>query len=88
MLAGAVVFDNGRVMHTQYLSSSEPGRAVGALDLVIDHVIEQARENRRFCSFGISTEQGGGPLNEGLIRQKEGFGGRGFTHDTYELSIQ
>ena len=38
--------------------------------------------------FGISTEQGGRYLNEGLIFQKEGFGARTVVYDTYELNIE
>ena len=37
--------------------------------------------------FGTSTENGGHLLNEKLIFQKEGFGGRGIVYDTYEWSL-
>ena len=40
-----------------------------------------------YIDFGTSTEQGGTYLNEGLIKQKEGFGGRAVVYDTYELNI-
>lgn len=87
LLAGALVFDFGRVVHTQYLAVSEEGRRVGALDFLIDNLIEKVFFNRSFFSFGISTEQHGNILNEGLQRQKEGFGARAIMHDTYLLSL-
>ena len=40
-----------------------------------------------FLDFGISTEDGGQVLNEGLAFQKEGFGGRTICYDTYTLPL-
>lgn len=36
-------------------------------------------------AVAISAEDGGRYLNEGLIAQKEGFGGRTVVYETYEL---
>jgi hypothetical protein len=80
--AGTIVYDYGTVWHTQYLASSIAGRQLGALDLVIDRVISEARRNGvARLSFGISTEHQGRYLNEGLLFQKEGFGARPIVHD-------
>jgi len=87
LLAGAIIYDFGHVVHTQYLASSDAGREVGALDFVLAYLIENVFANRNYFSFGISTEQNGQYLNEGLIFQKEGFGGRGVVHDFYELEL-
>jgi len=87
MLAGTLVFDFGHVAHTQYMASSDEGRAVGALDLALAHLLENAFSGHRYLSFGVSTEQDGKYLNEGLAFQKEGFGGRGLVHDFYELEL-
>ena len=40
-----------------------------------------------YLDFGISTEQDGKWLNEGLIFQKEGFGGRAVCYDQYALRL-
>lgn len=88
MLAGTLVYDFGDVAHTQYLASSDEGRAVGALDLALVYLLESAFAGHRYLSFGISTEQDGKYLNEGLAFQKEGFGGRGIVHDFYELDLK
>lgn len=87
LLAGAIIYDFGHIVHTQYLASSDAGREVGALDFVLAHLIEHTFADRTYFSFGISTEQNGHHLNEGLIFQKEGFGGRGVVHDFYELDL-
>lgn len=87
LLAGALIYDFGNVVHSQYLASSDEGQAVGALDFVLAHLMDDVFSQRQFFNFGISTERGGLHLNEGLIFQKEGFGGRGIVHDTYEMAL-
>lgn len=87
MLAGALIYDFGHVAHTQYLASSVEGKTVGALDFLLGHLLDQTFSERQFFSFGISTEQQGHYLNEGLVFQKEGFGGRAVVHDFYELEL-
>jgi hypothetical protein len=87
MLAASLVYDFGHVVHTQYLAASDYGRKIGALDFLLMTLIEETFAERRYFSFGISTEQNGTVLNEGLIRQKEGFGARGIVHDFYEINL-
>lgn len=88
LLAGTVIYDFGHVVHTQYLATSGEGKEIGALDFVLAHLIEKIFADRQYFSFGISTEQSGKHLNEGLIFQKEGFGARGVVHDFYEWNFQ
>lgn len=88
LLAGALVYDFGAVAHTQYLASSDEGRELGALDFVLANLRDKVFLDRRYLSFGISTEHDGRYLNEGLIFQKEGFGGRAVVHDFYELELK
>lgn len=88
LLAGALVYDFGHVAHTQYLASSDAGRELGALDGLLAHLLENIFHERRYFSFGISTENGGRHLNEGLNFQKEGFGARAIVHDFYDLEIK
>ena len=87
LLAGAIVFINDTVVHTQYLANADAGRACGALDYLIDRLIHDVAAGKRWFSFGISTEDGGRTLNEGLLAFKEGFGAHGIVHDTYELDL-
>jgi len=87
-LAGAVVFINHAVVHTQYLANSDEGREVGALDFIIDTLISREFSGSRWFSFGISTTDGGRELNEGLLHHKEAFGARGIVHDMYVLDVK
>lgn len=87
MLAGAVVYRYDGVWHTQYLAASVEGREVGALDAVIAQVIDDASEHSRWLSFGVSTTEQGRVLNNGLVAQKEMFGGRSTVQQTLELEL-
>ena len=84
MVAGTVVYIMPRVVHVQYISASAKGKAVGALDLLFRYLIDEVFVDKPYFDFGKSTEDRGRRLNEPLIFQKEGFGGRGVCYDTYE----
>lgn len=88
VLAGCLLFVTACVVHVQYIAASEEGRDTGALDLLFDEIISQWSSNAsgpRYLDFGISTEDHGRLLNEGLIFQKEGFGARAVCYDEYAL---
>jgi len=87
LLAATWLFRFGNVLHTQYLANSNEGRELGALDFLIDHVIQNAGPQIEMINFGISTEENGRQLNEGLLFQKEGFGARGIVYDQYEVLL-
>ncbi len=87
LLAGALVFVNQTVVHTQYLASSEAGRGVGALDFLIDDLMRTHFPDKHYLSFGISTEEHGRRVNSGLLGSKEAFGARAVAHDLYELDL-
>lgn len=88
LLAGAVIYDYGPVLHTQYLASSPEGRDTGALDAVLAHVVNAAAGGKRWLNFGASTEDEGRTLNIGLLAFKEMFGGRSTVLRTLELDLQ
>lgn len=71
MRAGVVVFVHRDVAHTQYISADEQ-RSDGSLDYLIDNVIKKYNETKSF-SFGTSSENMGGNINEGLLYWKESF---------------
>jgi len=87
MLAGIIIYADGPVAHTQYISSTDEGREIGASDLVLDHLIQDVYSDKTYFDFGISTEQAGYRLNSGLALYKENFGGRAITYDWYELAV-
>ncbi|MEJ0034459.1 MAG: GNAT family N-acetyltransferase [Bacteroidota bacterium] len=84
--AGVVVYVYNDCVHTQYISSTHDGRDQGALDLLIDHLIEKFSDKKYF-SLGTSNNEGGPQLNNGVIEWKEGFGARTFVHDFYEITL-
>ncbi|MFV7759046.1 hypothetical protein ACNPKZ_00645 [Shewanella algae] len=86
-LAGAVIFDTGITVHTQYLFNTDQGREFGALDGLLDYLVKSRYKDKEYFDFGTSNEQQGRYLNEGLIGQKEGFGARAIVHDFYELKL-
>ena len=87
MIAGTVLFIYENAVHTQYLAANEQAREIGALDLTISTVIETYKASKKWLDFGISTEDAGHYLNEGLISQKEGFGGRTNIYQTWKITI-
>lgn len=87
MIAGTVLFVYENVIHTQYMAANEIAREIGALDLTIATVIEKYKDTKKWLDFGISTEDSGHYLNEGLISQKEGFGGRTNIYQTWKILI-
>lgn len=87
MMAGAVLFITADVVHAQYISASEEGRRNGSLDYLFDYLI-QSYKSIRYFDFGICNENAGKDLNKGLLEWKEGFGGRTFCHNFYEIETQ
>lgn len=87
IVGGTLIYVTPQVVHTQYISASVEGKKHGALDLLFDYIINKVYANCRYLDFGKSTEQGGAYLNESLIFQKEGFGGRGVCYDWYQWEL-
>jgi hypothetical protein len=86
-LAGTVLYINKNVVHVQYISASPEGKELGALDMLFDHLINNLYKDYEYFDFGQSTEQMGNYLNENLLFQKEGFGGRGVVYNIYEIKL-
>lgn len=87
IIAAALLFIYDNLVHTQYLAANEKAREIGALDLLIKTLIDEFAKSKKYFDFGISTENGGQFLNQGLISQKEGFGGRTIVHNIFEVNI-
>lgn len=86
-LGGTLLYITKNVVHTQYISANIEGKELGVLDLLFDRLINNEYTNYPYFDFGQSTEQMGKVLNESLIFQKEGFGGRGMCYDIYEYEL-
>lgn len=88
VVAGVVLFIAGRTHHAQYIAASSSGNETCALDAVFEFCIANAiQQGARWFDFGISNEDGGKRLNDGLYRYKSEFGGGGVVHEFFELSL-
>lgn len=87
MIDGAIIYESENVAHIQYLGSIKEGFTYRASDLVVDQLINQFYPDKKYLNFGVSTEDKGQYLNQGLITFKERFGARTVIQDTYELNI-
>ena len=86
--AGVVIFKSRNVHHAQYITSSATANKVCALDAVFEHCISSAASaGARWFDFGISNENQGKVLNDGLYQFKSEFGGAGAVHEFYELEL-
>ncbi|WP_207540771.1 GNAT family N-acetyltransferase [Sabulicella rubraurantiaca] len=87
LLGGVVIYETDEVAHLQYAAATSEGFACGCLDRLFLHLLDEVFASKRWFDFGNSTELDGRWLNDGLINQKEGFGGRAVAHDYYEIAI-
>jgi len=86
-VGGTLLFLTPQVLHTQYISANSFGKQHGAIDLLFDHLINHVYADYPYIDFGKSTVSDSADLNEQLIFQKEGFGGRAVCYDTYEWTV-
>ena len=88
LLAGVVMYLSAPVAHCQYIGASPRGKESKALTLLFDYLIQEStRLGFRYFDFGISNEDHGRYLNEGLVQQKSRLGGRGIVYNTFEITL-
>lgn len=87
MLAGVVMYESDNVAHAQYMAANDDGKRKGALDVILDYLINDYYRDKKYFDFGVSTEDDGRYLNPGLIENKQSFGARAIVHDFYEIDL-
>jgi len=85
IVAGTTIFISENVAHPQYVSGMGNKNELGSLDFLYHHLITSVFKEKRFFDFGISNEEQGKKLNEGLVFWKESFGASTIVHDFYEV---
>jgi hypothetical protein len=85
LVAGVLIYETPAVAHAQYIANGPRGRELRAGDALFDHLLTDVYPDKWF-DFGISNEPGG-DLNAGLMRNKEGFGARAIAYDRYLLEL-
>jgi hypothetical protein len=86
IVAGTTIFESENVAHCQYISKYEEQENLGSLDFLYDYLISNVFAHKRFFDFGISNENQGKILNNGLSYWKESFGANIIAHDFYEVA--
>ncbi len=86
IVAGTTIYETPTVAHAQYIAITERGQKIGALDYLFDWLLNELYRGKQYFDFGICNEQEGRVLNHGLQDWKEGFGGRCYAHDFYEIA--
>ncbi len=84
MLAGIVIYVSSQVVRAQYSSATPLGKQLGAIDVIYDRIINHDYSGFPYFEFGTSAAGHTNAINESLVFQKEGFGGRCICFDQYE----
>ena len=73
------------VKSDQKIHFTETGKRNGGADMTIEYILSTM--DIKYFDFGISTEDDGRYLNEGLLNFKEAYGGRGAIHLFFRKDI-
>lgn len=85
IVAGTTIFETECVAHCQYISKYERQENLGSLDFLYNQLINNVFADKKYFDFGISNENHGRSLNQGLSYWKESFGSSTILHDFYEV---
>ncbi|MHB1566951.1 MAG: GNAT family N-acetyltransferase [Acidiferrobacter sp.] len=87
--AGVVLFKSKRVIHAQYIATSDFGYSVAATEFLFEEVIHSIpKDGQRYFDFGTSNEAAGWVLNMGLYQFKREFGAGGCVYEHYDLDCE
>lgn len=87
ILAGMVIYVSAQVARAQYSSATPLGKQLGAIDILYDRIVCNDYRHLPYFEFGTSAMPDSNAINETLVFQKEGFGGRGICFDKYEWTL-
>jgi len=87
MLGGSVLYMTDRTVHAQYISATEEGKHLHALDALFDNILHGTFPDHDYFDFGTSVTPED-RLHESLIAWKEGFGARAVCYDTYRWDLK
>lgn len=88
IVAGATLFIDKKTVHLQYSSTIGDKNQHAALDYLIHYLITTIYVDYDFFDFGISNENQGKNINQGLQYWKETFGAGTFCQDFYEVETK
>jgi len=85
IVAGATLYETSTVAHVQYISANADKQQLGSLDFLFEYLINTRYVDKRYFDFGISNQNQGKNINEGLLYWKECFGARSVVHQFYKV---
>lgn len=85
IVAGTTIFITDNVVHPQYISGNDQRSELGSLDFLYNYLITDVFQDKNYFDFGISHEQNGKKINEGLLFWKESFGAKTVIQSFYEV---
>jgi len=88
VIGGATIFETRTTAHVQYLSVDQNKQELRILDYLFSHLITDTFGHKKYFDFGISNENQGRQLNEGLSYWKECFGARTSVHRHFEVQTK
>lgn len=88
IVAGTTVFETDTVAHSQYISANNEKNILGSLDALHSYLIKEVFAHKLYFDFGVSNENKGRNINEGLQYWKEGFNAQTITQDFYEIETK
>ena len=86
IVAGTTIFETKNVAHSQYISGNAAKSELGSVDFLYHYLLKNVFQEKRYFDFGISNENQGKQLNEGLSYWKESFGANVAVQDFYEVN--
>ncbi|MGN1265601.1 MAG: GNAT family N-acetyltransferase [Muribaculaceae bacterium] len=88
LLGGVVTYRMGSVMHSQYTAATQSGWQYRVIPAIYNHILHNECNGCRYFDLGTSNEDRGRYLNEGLVLQKCGMGGRAIVYNTYKITLR
>lgn len=88
IIAGTTIFESNTVAHSQYISGLSHFNALGGLDFLHHYLITEVFKGKKYFDFGISNENQGKNINQGLLFWKESFGARTITQNFYSIETK
>lgn len=85
IVAGTTLFLTDNVVHSQYISGKKDKNHLGSLDFLYHHLITEIFKDKEYFDFGISNENHGRNINEGLLFWKESFGAKTVVQPFHEV---
>lgn len=86
IVAGTTIFETKKVAHSQYISGNSDKNELGSLDFLHYYLLTEVFKDKKYFDFGISNENQGKKINNGLSYWKESFGANTVVQDFYEVA--